>query len=452
MVHSRPQPTDPLTALTLTSATTEAHSRWHGRTNSIWENVKAHGAVGDGSNDDTSAVQAAIDALGSSRGTVFFPPGQYKVTSSLSVGTTGTTTIGVKFVGAGTRATRIEPSAAFASDPVILFTNARHCHVEDMSIRGNASTSPESGIEFHVNNPGTEAPTACVVRNVTFGAVAAGDGSNMVDGIRVTANASYDQNNDFHRFDNCRMNALSGAAYSLEHKNTLCNTIIGGLIGSCAKGVVVRGGSFSMVGAGMANITTTEFDFQAPASSVYTHPSSIVGVQTEYSDGSGATIVDTTADAGIDVFITNYERYGSKATLAVIDYDSDGNFVMTNSKTNMGQAAQTATFAAGSDARFIGCDLQLHTITYSGTLTLLGNTYISNPTLTPSGASARLDRIDAGGGAALATDATTGFSYVPTCAGTPTGTPVAKTGYAPMVFDTSNNKLYVYDGGWVDVT
>ena len=59
--------------------------------------------------------------------------------------------------------------------------------------------------------------------------------------------------------------------------------------------------------------------------------------------------------------------------------------------------------------------------------------------------------IVAGGSVALATTATNGFLYVPTCAGTPTGTPTAITGMAPIVVDTTNNKLYFYSGGqWRD--
>ena len=59
--------------------------------------------------------------------------------------------------------------------------------------------------------------------------------------------------------------------------------------------------------------------------------------------------------------------------------------------------------------------------------------------------------IVAGASAALATTATDGFLYVPTCAGTPTGTPTAITGMAPIVVDTTNNKLYFYSGGtWRD--
>jgi hypothetical protein len=57
----------------------------------------------------------------------------------------------------------------------------------------------------------------------------------------------------------------------------------------------------------------------------------------------------------------------------------------------------------------------------------------------------------AGGSVALATTATAGFLYVPTCAGTPTGTPTSITGMAPIVVNTTNNKLYFYSGGaWRD--
>jgi hypothetical protein len=57
-----------------------------------------------------------------------------------------------------------------------------------------------------------------------------------------------------------------------------------------------------------------------------------------------------------------------------------------------------------------------------------------------------------GATSALGTTATNGFPYIPTMAGTPTGTPTSFTGKVPMVYDTSNNKLYVYNSGWKGVT
>jgi hypothetical protein len=53
----------------------------------------------------------------------------------------------------------------------------------------------------------------------------------------------------------------------------------------------------------------------------------------------------------------------------------------------------------------------------------------------------------AGAQGALATTATNGFLYVPTCAGVPTGTPTVITGLVPIVVDTTNNRWYFYSGG-----
>lgn len=53
------------------------------------------------------------------------------------------------------------------------------------------------------------------------------------------------------------------------------------------------------------------------------------------------------------------------------------------------------------------------------------------------------------GTAALSTSATNGFLYITSCAGTPTGVPTAYTGRVPLQYDSTNNKLYIYDGGWI---
>jgi hypothetical protein len=51
------------------------------------------------------------------------------------------------------------------------------------------------------------------------------------------------------------------------------------------------------------------------------------------------------------------------------------------------------------------------------------------------------------GSGAVATTATNGFLYLPTCAGTPTGTPTGFTGRVPLVVDSAGERLWVYVGG-----
>ena len=49
------------------------------------------------------------------------------------------------------------------------------------------------------------------------------------------------------------------------------------------------------------------------------------------------------------------------------------------------------------------------------------------------------------GSAALATTATDGHLYIPSCAGAPTGVPTTATGRSPIIHDTTNNRIYLYD-------
>lgn len=56
-----------------------------------WVNVQTYGATGNGTTDDTAAIKNALAALPANGGTIYFPAGQYLITSTLTVATTGTT-------------------------------------------------------------------------------------------------------------------------------------------------------------------------------------------------------------------------------------------------------------------------------------------------------------------------------------------------------------------------
>lgn len=50
-----------------------------------WYSVKDYGALGNNSNDDTSAIQAAIDAMPADGGVLYFPTGSWKCSGSISI-------------------------------------------------------------------------------------------------------------------------------------------------------------------------------------------------------------------------------------------------------------------------------------------------------------------------------------------------------------------------------
>lgn len=52
------------------------------------------------------------------------------------------------------------------------------------------------------------------------------------------------------------------------------------------------------------------------------------------------------------------------------------------------------------------------------------------------------------GNAALATNATAGFVFVPAMAGPPSGTPGSYAGRVALGYDATNNKIIVYNGAW----
>jgi hypothetical protein len=152
----------------------------------------------------------------------------------------------------------------------------------------------------------------------------------------------------------------------------------------------------------------------------------------------GANITGTSNTAVGFAALFNLSTGGSNTALGnnAGRYISGGAVNLTNSSNSVfiGNAAypladsQTNQIVIGESAVGLG----------SNTV-VLGNTSIVTTQLRGS--------VISGNQAALATTATDGFLYIPTCAGLPTGVPTAVTGKVPIVADTTNNKLYVYLGG-----
>lgn len=103
-------------------------------------NVKSIGAIGDGTNDDTSVIQSAFNRLNdgvikNNDGpvTVYFPAGNYKVTDTLTL--TNLHNVNVRGNGA---------LDATMNKPVLSITNCQYVVLEDLFIRNNNTTDSNS--------------------------------------------------------------------------------------------------------------------------------------------------------------------------------------------------------------------------------------------------------------------------------------------------------------------
>lgn len=100
--------------------------------------VKAYGAKGDGTTDDTAAIQAAIDAAETAGGgIVFFPDGDYLLTATLTVEAEA-----ILLMGAGRVPSRLRPN--HTAGPVVRFTRS-YCGVRLMAVYGAGGRLTASG-------------------------------------------------------------------------------------------------------------------------------------------------------------------------------------------------------------------------------------------------------------------------------------------------------------------
>ena len=107
-----------------------------------WFNVRAYGAAGNGTTDDTAAIQAAITAAGTAGGgTVFLPHGNYKVSSTLNF-----TSSGIAFVG---EATEQVGSGSMINPTGLGFTlfeaTASWLVMRDITVKWNTLTGASGG-------------------------------------------------------------------------------------------------------------------------------------------------------------------------------------------------------------------------------------------------------------------------------------------------------------------
>jgi hypothetical protein len=112
-------------------------------------NVKSHGAIGDGTIDDTVAIQNTITAAAaiSPRGVVFFPPGTYKTTGAYNLNGLS----GLKIIGSGVGSTVIDLNHATNDLFSVTTTMTSNIEISGMTVTSGTATR-SAGWVFHVND------------------------------------------------------------------------------------------------------------------------------------------------------------------------------------------------------------------------------------------------------------------------------------------------------------
>lgn len=196
-----------------------------------WHNVKQYGAAGDGSQNDTAAIQSALDAAhAAGGGTVLFPPGVYPITNL-------TCYDDLHLKGAGGATLKLATAAKG-----IMVDNARYVLIEGLRFDCTLQTSPETTHETCVT--GTNAQHILIRDCELFGGVYGiwlHDPQNGCierchghhfaqwpfavtgcQGFQYLSNVSHDNGNDGLKFAGVNLRSPSNLMKDMVVANNLC--------------------------------------------------------------------------------------------------------------------------------------------------------------------------------------------------------------------------------------
>lgn len=219
-------------------------------------NVKVYGAIGNGSADDTAAIQSAIDACDNGDGgTVLFPNGTYKITGTngLIVANANLSHGGQHYISlkgesaAQTVISYAGPTNGFA----IVLNSDKYVSIDNMSINRSGAVGTTVGLILTGVNSGTQS-NGGYIRNVLFSGwhacISTGPGSGFTSGYAGTASEWVFDSVTFGSSDigfaNSDFNGLDFMFRMLQCSN------VGTNVWAATAGVTIDGGSFSGCGTG----------------------------------------------------------------------------------------------------------------------------------------------------------------------------------------------------------
>src|SRR5687767_14579828 len=164
-------------------------------------NVKAYGAVGDGTTNDQPAIQALIDSFGSTAcmrcGIIVFPPGAYCIESTLTINRKALMLVGV---GAGSSLQlqgAVLKWGGGTGSPMLKFQQCWFAGAERLRFMGNSAGRPSAAIEIFTGEGDSPRNTQLGFRDIWIGSYGTFDTDNatqFVSGIITSGiNAQGDQ-------------------------------------------------------------------------------------------------------------------------------------------------------------------------------------------------------------------------------------------------------------------
>lgn len=298
----------------------------------VWANARYYGATGDGTTDDSAAIQSAIDAL-TTGGVCYVPPGTYKLSTKLDLDTAQ-----VELRGAGAGATILKVVTATT---VGIDINADRVKVRDLSLQ-HATTTATAGAAIRLTGGGY-----ADIDGVTF---YGGWYRNIecLDGFAFTVGANC------RLFDHLNSGIWHGQTTSSDRGDSVIEacTIDTGSGGATYGVFWESGGGLRVLGAKiLAHINGVMVDIKSGVATqgVYVRGCSIenctgYGIRMKRAAGTPTLVMVSITDNQLDVAGDGISLESAGLALAQV---SDNNIRVPNTKTgiNIGAAVASTTVA-----------------------------------------------------------------------------------------------------------
>lgn len=428
------------------------------------------GALGDDTTDDTAAIQAAIDSIEVSGGWVFFPSGYYRnigisLPRSVSIRGTGPKNCNLRYTpvtGNGIELITAGPLSNWYN--IILDIKIESINTST----GHAVKSQDATnvTDFYINNYEIEGfligiyfPVGLHIK-IGMGRLL-GQGQGVVGGIAVRLGTSSGVRINIAEIENAYANGYEKSFYSavsIANYDHVTSEAAETAIYHAAGRLFIHG----------SWIQGSTYLFEIPSAG-----HTITAMHNYLLDGASAEVDDVTSMSNLadpnnlSVFFqsdwkgTGVFRYRLATTQARalqfgatdpayiyhnasrLRVESEVTAPLEVNRNNVGASNASLLRAVRNGVTLGGIACDADSQLYLATSAFAGPAVLWNDA-----------RDVAVGGGTVGTTATAGFLYVPKCAGPPTGVP-APVGqfstFAPIVIDSTNNKLYFYSGGsWRD--